>query len=56
MLVIFEACDMANQGKTVLLMMLEDDTSEVKRRIMNIYHGLDPFKVGENLNCLYCRS
>lgn len=51
MLVIFEACDMANQGKTVLLMMLEDDTSEVKRRIMacNIHHGLDPDKVGDNL-------
>lgn len=51
MLVIFEACDMANQDKTVLLIMLEDDTSEVKRRIMacNIRHGFDPDKVGDNL-------
>lgn len=51
MLVIFEACDMANLGKRVLLLMLEDDTSEVKRRIMAciMHHGLDAATVGKNL-------
>lgn len=51
MLVILEACDMANLGKRVLLLMLEDDTSEVKRRIMAciIHHGLDAATVGKNL-------
>lgn len=51
MLVILEACQMAHLDKKVLLLMLEDDTSEVKRRIMAciIRHGLDAEKVGKNL-------
>ena len=51
MMIIYEACSIANNGYRVMLLMLEDDPSEVKRRVKACLtkHYFDETKVGENL-------
>ncbi|MGC6473003.1 MAG: AAA family ATPase [Parvibaculales bacterium] len=51
MVVIQEACAIANNGNKVMLLMLEDDLNEVKRRVKACltHHGYDEAKIAENL-------
>jgi len=55
MLIIFEACQIAHQGKNVMLLMLEDDPSEVKRRVKacTMLHEFDESAIGSNLVILH---
>jgi RecA-family ATPase len=49
--IIYEACSIANNGHNVMLLMLEDEPNEVKRRVKAcvMHHSLDEGKVGANL-------
>jgi RecA-family ATPase len=49
--IIHEACHIANNGHKVMLLMLEDEPNEVKRRVKAcvIHHSLDEGRVGANL-------
>ena len=49
--IIYEACRIANNDHNVMLLMLEDEPNEVKRRVKAcvMHHSLDEGKVGANL-------
>jgi KaiC/GvpD/RAD55 family RecA-like ATPase len=49
--IIYEACSIANKGHNVMLLMLEDEPNEVKRRVKAcvMHHNFDEGKVGANL-------
>ena len=49
--IIFEACSIANNGHNVMLLMLEDEPNEVRRRVKAcvMHHSFDEGKVGANL-------
>ena len=51
LMMIYEACQMASQGIRVMLLMLEDDPNEVRRRIHACltFHSLNTGRVAENL-------
>ena len=51
LMMIYEACQMASQGIRVMLLMLEDDPNEVRRRIYACltFHSLNTGRVAENL-------
>ena len=51
MVVIQEACEIASNGNKVILLMLEDDLNEVRRRVKAclIHHGYEEVIIAENL-------